>query len=120
MKREDNSIWVNFIIIVMFLAYLMLGIGVCRDYGISSDEPTERLSTLINVKYVLTSFKVECMSGFDVPDLETYDCRNYGTFLQMPSVIFEVIGKDIGDVFLGRHFYTFLICVIGYVFSFCC
>lgn len=115
MEKRSRKILINSIIIVALLAYMALGMAVYRDYGISSDEPTERLSTLVNVKYALNFFGVDRMSQFDMPDLETYIYRNYGTFLQMPSAIFEVVGKDLGDVFYGRHLYTFFLCVVGYV-----
>lgn len=105
----------NFIVVILFLAYLAVGVSVYRDYGISADEPTERISTLVNVKYVLNFLGANRMSEYDIPDLETYIYRNYGTFLQMPSVIFEVTGEDLGDIFYGRHLYTFFLCVVGYV-----
>lgn len=115
MEKRSRKILINSIIVVALLAYMALGMAVYRDYGISSDEPTERLSTLVNVKYALNFFGADRMSQFDVPDLETYIYRNYGTFLQMPSAIFEVMGKDLGDVFYERHLYTFFLCVVGYV-----
>lgn len=105
----------NFIVVILFLAYLAVGVSVYRDYGISADEPTERVSTLVNVKYVLNFLGSSHMSEYDIPDLETYIYRNYGTFLQMPSAIFELTAENLGDNFLGRHFYTFLLCVVGYI-----
>ena len=50
-KRKENLI--NVIIVMLLLAYFAVGVLVYRDYGISSDEPTERVSTLVNVKYAL-------------------------------------------------------------------
>lgn len=112
--------FINCVVVLIFLAYLVLGIGIYKDYGISADEPTERLSTLVNVKYALNFFSTGWMDGFDVPDLETYSERNYGTFLQMPSVIFEVVGHGVQDVYYGRHLWTFFLCVTGYVAFFFC
>ncbi len=112
-KRKEKLI--NVIIVMLLLAYFAVGVLVYRDYGISSDEPTERISTLVNVKYVLNFFGADHMSEYDIPDLETYIYRNYGTFLQMPSIIFEITGKSLGDIFFGRHLYTFLLCMAGYI-----
>lgn len=120
MKEKNKKNLINCLIVLVFLAYLALGIGIYRDYGISSDEPTERISTLVNVKYVLNFFGMDKMSGFDVPDLETYQDRYYGTFLQMPTVIFEVMGHGLSDVYYGRHLWTFLICLTGYLAFFFC
>ncbi len=114
MEKKTTKGLVNCIALVIFLAYLALGVGIYRDYGISADEPTERLSTLVNVKYVFNFLGIDRMNGFDIPDLETYSDRNYGTFLQMPSVLFEMKAQDLGDVFFGRHLYTFLLCMLGY------
>ncbi len=115
MEKRKSKFIINLIIVAALVAYMALGIMVYRDYGISADEPTERISTLVNVKYMLNFFGADHMSEFDVPDLETYIYRNYGTFLQMPSVIFEVTEDNLGDIFCGRHFYTFILCVVGYV-----
>lgn len=115
MEKKITKGLINCIVLVVFLAYLALGVRVYRDYGISADEPTERLSTLVNVKYALNFLGADRMSGFDVPDLETYSERNYGTLLQMPSVIFELTAQDLGDVFYGRHLYTFILCFLGYI-----
>lgn len=114
MEKKNSKVFINIIIIVALLAYIALGVAIYRDYGISSDEPTERISTLVNVKYVLNFLGSDRMAEYDVPDLETYIYRNYGTFLQMPAAIFEVTGENPGDVFYGRHLYTFFLCVAGY------
>jgi len=114
-KKRLTKYLTKWIVLAVFIAYFALGIGVYRDYGISADEPSERLSTLVNVKYALNFLGADRMSSFDVPDLETYSERNYGTFLQMPSMIFELTAQDLGDVFYGRHLYTFILCFLGYI-----
>ena len=62
-KRKEKLI--NVIIVMLLLAYFAVGVLVYRDYGISSDEPTERISTLVNVKYVLNFFGADHMSEYD-------------------------------------------------------
>lgn len=115
MERKKTKGLINCIVLVIFLAYLALGVRIYKDYGISADEYTEHLSTLVNVKYALNFLNVDRMSGFDIPDLETYSERNYGVFLQIPSVIFDMKEMGLGDVFYGRHLYTFLLCLVGYI-----
>lgn len=120
-KRTTKSLINHFIIIAAFLAYLAVGIGIYRDYGISSDEPTERISTLVNVKYILTFLGHDHAAQMEVPELETYSDRYYGTLLQMPSVVFEAGDQGLGDIFYGRHLYTFGLCFMGYItFFFLC
>lgn len=106
---------INCIIVLAFAVYLVVGIFVYRDYGISADEPTERVSTLVNVKYILNTLGIDKASEMEVPDLEDYEYKYYGTFLQMPTMIFEFLSEDLRSVYHGRHMYTFILCLIGYV-----
>ena len=121
MEKKTISKFINCLIIVAFMAYLVLGISIYRDYGISSDEPTERVSTLINTKYILEFLGIDKASELDVPNLEDYEYKYYGTFLQMPTMIWEIGSDDLKDAFYGRHLYTFGLCLMGYVaFFFLC
>ena len=114
MKKKTTKRLMHFLIILAFLAYLLLGIGIYQDYSISPDEPTERVSTLINVKYVLNYWGIDKADEIDLPDLPDYKDRYYGTFLQMPTTMLEKY-DDLGVVFKGRHLYTFFLCMAGYV-----
>lgn len=121
MRSEKCKRLKNYCIIVVVLLYFLLGTGIYKDYGISTDEPTERTSTLVNVKYLISLFDQDKASEMEVPDLMTYDDRYYGTILQMPAVILEVGERSLRDIFYGRHLYTFALCVAGYVaFFFLC
>ncbi len=111
----------NCLIILAFVIYLILGISVYRDYGISSDEPTERVSTLVNVKYILNFFDIDKAAEPEALELKDYKDKYYGTFLQMPTMICEIGSDDLKDAFYGRHLYTFGLCLMGYVaFFFLC
>ena len=112
-KKTDKVI--NYLIILAFAVYLVLGIGIYRDYGISADEPTERVSTLVNAKYIFEFLDIDKASEMEVPNLKEYKDRYYGTFLQMPTMIFELNNEDLRDVFYGRHLYTFGLCLVGYI-----
>lgn len=121
MEKKPIGKFINCLIILAFVAYLILGIFIYRDYGISSDEPTERVSTLVNVKYILNFFGIDKAEELEVPDLEDYKDKYYGTFLQMPTIIWEIGSDDLKDAFYGRHLYTFGLCLMGYVaFFFLC
>ena len=114
MKEKTTKRLMNYLIIPVFLVYLVLGMGIYRDYGISPDEPTERVSTLVNVKYIMNYLGIEKADEIEVPDLPDYEYRYYGTFLQMPTTVFEKYNEDLGVVFRGRHLYTFFLCMAGY------
>lgn len=100
----------------LFIAYLVLGILVYRDYGISTDEPNERESTFINIKYVLDTFDIDVLSGSD-GDLENYIDRYYGVAIQvLPTLVECAMGYPGGPtIYYVRHLWTFLICFTGYI-----
>lgn len=106
--------------LILFMAclYLLAGAAVFRDYGVSTDEPNERRTMYINANYVLTLLGKESM---DVPELDSYEDKYYGIFLQMPTAVFEIGSKGWNYIYTWRHFYTFGICVLGYIaFYFLC
>lgn len=121
MKKKTAKNLANYLAAIVFLVYLLLGTGLYRDYGISVDEPTERISTLVNVKYVLSFLDAGKAAAMEVPDLGEYKDKYYGTLLQMPSAVFEIGSEGYWDIFLSRHLYTFFLCLAGYVaFFFLC
>ncbi len=106
--------------LILFMAclYLLAGAAVFRDYGVSTDEPNERRTMYINANYVLTLLGKESM---DVPELDGYEDKYYGIFLQMPTAVFEIGSKGWNYIYTWRHLYTFGICVLGYIaFYFLC
>lgn len=106
--------------LILFMAclYLLAGAAVFRDYGVSTDEPNERRTMYINANYVLTLLGKESM---DVPELDSYEDKYYGIFLQMPTAVFEIGSKGWNYIYTWRHLYTFGICVLGYIaFYFLC
>ncbi len=106
--------------LILFMAclYLLAGAAVFRDYGVSTDEPNERRTMYINANYVLTLLGKGSM---DVPELDSYEDKYYGIFLQMPTAVFEIGSKGWNYIYTWRHLYTFGICVLGYIaFYFLC
>ncbi len=106
--------------LILFMAclYLLAGAAVFQDYGVSTDEPNERRTMYINANYVLTLLGKESM---DVPELDSYEDKYYGIFLQMPTAVFEIGSKGWNYIYTWRHLYTFGICVLGYIaFYFLC
>ena len=95
---------------IFFLTYLLVGITIFKDYGISWDEPFQRDNGLITADYV---FK-----GDDF--LSTFKSRYYGTFFELLLVLLEVplLGakSDLRLVFLLRHFFTFIFFYISVIF----
>lgn len=103
-----------FITIVVFLLFFTIGILVYDDYGLSTDEPTERYTGFVNLKYIISKlFGSESLTGklARYPDLESYNDNKYGMIIQMPVVLLEYLTKfslDSRTVYKIRHLWVFL------------
>ena len=92
--------------------YILIGIIIFSDYSVSTDEPNERRTMYVNLNYITTLVGKEPM---DVPELDSYEDRYYGIFLQMPTALFEVGHKGLAYIYNCRHLYTFSVCMLGYI-----
>ena len=115
----------NRIAIVVFLVYLVIGIFVVGDFGISIDEGNEYKTSLVNYVYVFGDImgnsdqEVVRNIAIETPELATWNDRYYGTALQDITVFIEHIkgfSMPTGDVFLMRHLFTFINFFAGAVF----
>lgn len=110
-----EQLW-RLLIIILFGAYFMAGILVYKDYGISTDEPTERESTFITIKYAMDTLGIDGQEGAN-GDLENYSDRYYGIVLQLPPTIAEWASNFPSwiMVYHMRHLWTFMVCFLGYI-----
>jgi len=95
------------IIIVFFALYLLLGIIIFKDYGISWDEPARRENGIITVKYVLEGDKTLLEST-----------HSHGTAFEVLLIFLEKILHltDYRNIYLMRHLFTFLLFYTGVIF----
>lgn len=85
-------------ILIFFVAYLMIGVVAFDDYGISIDESYEMQTARITINYVQgTSDR-----------LLKYEDRHYGALFSIPLEYAAAIFQDSREIFLFRHFATFL------------
>src|SRR5687767_11963081 len=91
---------------IYFSLLLIVCLVLYKDYGISWDEPAQRLLGIDSYEYV---------HGGDKNYLESRD-RVYGVGFEMPLIYLEKLMnlKDTRDIFLLRHFSYF------FFFSFAC
>jgi len=97
------------IICIFFAIYLLVGISIFKDYGISWDETVSRTNGVEAVKYVLTGDQ----------GLFRYSDKYYGTAFEMPLVLLEMIlglSENAQAVFFMRHLATFLLFYMGVLF----
>lgn len=111
MKAGNKKI----IIMILFLLFIIIGIIIYDDYGISTDEQQERKTTLVNAKYIMDTFGYDGLSDLN-EELPEYKDKYYGVFLQLPCVVLEWMRgfKDDPSIYLYRHIYVFMLCTLGY------
>lgn len=109
---EKCKNWGRYFVLFFTCLYILIGVIIFSDYSASTDEPNERRTMYVNLNYITTLVGKEPM---DVPELESYEDRYYGIFLQMPTGLFEVGHKGLAYIYNCRHLYTFSICVLGYI-----
>ena len=100
-----------------FLCLLVVGLSIYRDYGISWDEPSQRLIGAVTVKYINSIFAPSKIteSAKRLPDLKEFYDRDYGVAFEFPvSVLVGLLRiDDIRDVYMFRHLLTFFVYFTG-------
>jgi hypothetical protein len=102
-----------------FAALLLHGLATYRDYGISWDEPHQRYTGAVALKYLAELFAPGLVTGdaTRLPPLATYVDRDHGTAFELPLVALEALLRltDKRDVLMLRHLATFLFCFLGVI-----
>ena len=110
----------RWVVFAYFLALVVLGLAVFRDYGVPWDEPRQRLIGGVSVRYVLQHVAPSRPLPASLPDnsLATFDDRDYGVAFEAPAVAMELLLglTDSRDVYLMRHLLTYLV-FLGGVFA---
>ena len=102
---------------IFFLCYLLLGLVIYSDFGIPWDEPIQRITGGVSVKYIGQILAPKLLTGKIVgfPELSSWMDRDYGVAFEAPLVILEhwFSIHDERDVYLFRHLATFLFSYVG-------
>ena len=107
----------RWVAIGLFVALLVLGIIIFPDYGISTDEATERRTTIAHYVYVMGPFLRRSGDEFvryfatHADSLHEFPQRYYGVFLQALTLGVEhLFGFRIPsrEIYLMRHLFTYL------------
>ena len=104
---------------LLLLAYLILGLNIYSDYGISMDEPIERKHGMVTFDYINQVFNLFSNTPpTRAETLEEYDHRDYGVLFQFVSYVLErgLQVRGALEVFLLRHKLTFLLFCISCLF----
>ncbi|MGB0840547.1 MAG: hypothetical protein ACPGXL_10415, partial [Chitinophagales bacterium] len=115
-----NQLPKNIIVPAFFVAFLVLGLSIFDDYGISWDEHIQRKHGLVSFDYINATFGHPWGTDklVESEDLPTYNRRNYGVFFQLSNIFLEnLLGlEDARDWYLLRHLNTFLLFWIACLF----
>ena len=95
-----------------FFAYFILGSLIFQDFGVSLDEPIQRVHGIVSLEYANRLLN----RPLNIPqirddDIVSYEHRDYGTIFQMFCYVLE-LSLNINtskEIFLLRHFMVFFI-----------
>lgn len=119
MKKERMK---KILLIGLYVVFLLWGLLSYKDYGISWDEPSQRIHGLVNFKYVYELIHgntniLELLAG--LPELEEYSGKYYGIGLKIPLLLIEYYNNfqmTKQQIYYMNHLYTFLLFFIASIF----
>ena len=111
---------------IFFLCLFALGLFVYKDYGISFDEPAQRLIGITNLNHVARHFNHQAIINNDSltqfpKKLDQITDRDYGVIFELPAAFMEhaLDLKLERDIYFARHLLTFLFFLAGVISVYC-
>ena len=111
---------------ISFLAYLIVGVFIYRDYGISWDEATSRGNGAVSAAYINNIFHIVSLKNIanyagnttEVPNLKDWKDRDYGVLFELVLIVPEIVLKlkDSKVIFETRHLLTFVTFWVSVIF----
>jgi hypothetical protein len=102
-----------------FGALLALGLLLYQDFGVSWDEPVNRINGLVNLRYVADLVAPQRAAAQPklqgLPAWSTYPDKDYGVLLELPIAWLDILRPraDLGDYYRLHHLLTYLVCLGG-------
>lgn len=105
---------------LLFSVYFGVGVSVFKDYGISFDEPINRVNGIVSMQYVGEKLGV-LPPADDIPKLHQYYDRDYSVIFEIPLLVAEKVFRLNSDekshlLYPMRHLLTFLTFFMSVVF----
>ena len=119
--------------LIFFLFFLIIGLLIFQDYGISIDEDNTRFNGFVTLKYLFEIFAPEQIDKLDqvisVSTVEIYSnqtieesggAQGLGVIFDLPMAFIELYYKvtDTREYYLLRHFFNYLIFFVSIYFFF--
>lgn len=111
----------NWVPSLFFAALMILGPLIYKDYGISWDEPVERLTGIVNLNYIGEFFRIRWIQNDPVLSANSslhllqYSDRYFGPAFGIVSVFLERLFRinDEQQIYFFRHLLNFAIFAAG-------
>ena len=116
-SKEENLL--NILVLLIFSSYLIVGISIFDDYGISWDEHANRNMGFVALNYLRELFSLDIFTGFEQTDKDFADStKHYGVLFDLPMAFIEKFFnvEDSKNYFLVRHFFNFIIFYLSGIF----
>ena len=113
--------YINLIILLIFSFFLIVGVLIFDDYGISFDEHFQRTDGFIALNFIRQILSLDIYPGFEHSGKRFAElAKIYGVLFNLPMAFAEKIFgiEDSRNYFLLRHFFNFLIFYISTIFFF--
>jgi hypothetical protein len=106
-----------------FLVVFLLGLFIYKDYGISLDEPAQRLIGIVNANYVAQVLGIQNIienphfANFTTQTLTQIKDRHYGVIFELPAALLELFlnPNDPKTIYEARHLLTFIYFLVGLI-----
>ena len=111
----------NFPVIIIFSSFLIIGILIYGDYGISWDEYYHRINGFVSLNFLRKTFFLDIYPGLEHDSkFLAESSKMYGVLFDLPMAFIEkkLQIDDPKNYFLIRHFFNFFIFFISSVFFF--
>ena len=99
-----------------FVALLIVGFWIHRDFGLSIDEPIQRTIGLTSLAYLANLFNIRFLLGDAQPLADPSSIflaqrdRDYGVAFELPAeFLIKVLGLQDTNAYFFRHLLTFLV-----------
>ena len=115
-----NKIFINLPIILIFFIFLITGIIIYDDYGISWDEYYHRINGFLSLNSIRRLFSLDIIYPELVHSTKSFSetAKIYGVIFDLPMAFIEkeLFIDDSKNYFILRHLFNFLIFFISSIF----
>lgn len=116
-----KSVSSSYLVPAFFVTLLLLGYFIFRDYGLTCDEPLDRNTAMVNLKYVLDGLGLTNWARSLIPEYDSlvplaqFVDRDYGVVFHLPAYVIERLffKDDLSGAFKARHLLNFLYVYVG-------